>query len=200
MERPYLCTLTGTGTATDPWYPVGFQPGAAAAWRAIDARPNPSLGAGKFLVLCDTTPAHHTTLLATAGVTYLPFDDASGTPVAFGSPLSAVSAANRSALVTRLEAEHVPASDFIATDNKVAVFRRIVRRFLLRQRLGADDWSELLDSTVSAMNATKRQRINTALQGWGIDTSAIQGTDTIRTALRLVTSQLVDAVRSPELD
>lgn len=196
-DRFYLCPVIGSGASVaDAFRPACAPALAGLVWSMVDARPNPTLGAGNLFVRAAVTDAQHAAILATVGVVGLPFEDAGGGVIPLTGTLAQVSAANRSLLQTRLEAAHVPVSDFIATDRIVGVVLRMVRRFLLRQVLAADDWTEGLDTLVSAVAAAKRQRINAALTSLGIDTSGIQGSDTIRTALRIVTSQLVDTTRA----
>lgn len=194
MVRYYLTTLAvhaPSGYVCPPPVFVAVVPGPSGQrYRAVDLRPDPALLAGEWLVECDPTPAEHAAILATAGVTYLPFEDATGTTVT-ALTLGDVSPANRATLNTIADARHIPAGDFTLADSCRRVVRRFIRRALLRQVLGANDWTEVLTSLVSAMSAPKRNAINATLTALGFDTSVVNGSDTIRQAMRKLVSQRV---------
>lgn len=143
-----------------------------------------------WFVLADVTNAQHTTLIADARITYLPFQRADSSLVNRTDLWTEVSAANRTTIGNALEANHVPTQSVPAQATVGQVVRWIRRRFALRcDLLKLNDWTEGLDTLVSAMNATKRNAINSALQARGFDTSVINGTDTIRQAIRKLIAQ-----------
>lgn len=151
---------------------------------------------GTGLVIANVSVAEHTSILALPGVTYLPFETAGGALVPADGTMADVSAANRTLLTTRFEAQHIPTHDVGGSDTVRAVVIRAIRRMVLRQILGADDWTELLDSLVSAIPAQKRANINAKLTAAGYDTSGIQGSDTVREAIRKIAVQLVRLSRT----
>lgn len=193
--RFYICDVDGTGAFATP-----FKPRLASLisgnWAAFDARPDAAAAAGKILAYADVTPAQHTTIVADAGVTYVPFEDAGGNPKTLKDYVGDVSAANRTLISNRLEAQGVPTDDFSLANTIGAVVRRAIKRFALRQLLKSDDWTESLDSLVSAMDPQKRTRIANTLTAKGFDTSVIQGADTIRAAIRKIVGQNVAAIRN----
>jgi hypothetical protein len=172
--------------------PLGFCPAVslvARNWAIVDGRVNPVLAAGRCMVEADVTPAQHTSIIADARNTYLPFEDATGRVLLPGEPLSAISAANRTLIRSRMEAQHVPDDGIQGTDTVRSLVRRIARRFLLRQLLGADDLTEGLDTLISAIPALRRQAIRTNLLAGGVDFDTVVGTDTIRQAIRKLVQQ-----------
>jgi hypothetical protein len=183
-RRAYFTTV-----ATGPRRPTRIGDLALTAWSAAD-------GGAVMFVIADVTLAQHTTLLADAAVTYLPFEDAVGALVGFGGTLAEVSAANRTLIQTELEARHIPLDGLTGSHTVRDVAIRIIRRFLCRSFLGPDDWTEALDTLVSAIPAVKRQAIATKLQSAGYDTSTIQGSDTVREAIRKVVVQTVRLSRT----
>jgi hypothetical protein len=195
--RPYFADIIGSGASpADGYRPVIAD--IVSVWRGVDARQT-STGSGRMLAVADVTPAEHTTLIGTAGVTYIPFEDASTAPVDLVTgTVGDVSAANRTLISSRLEAQHIPTQDFTLATPLRIVLARIKRRFVLRQILGTDDWTEGLDTLVSAIAAPRRNAIANRLAARGIDTSAIQGADTIREAIRKVAQQDVAVLRTPE--
>lgn len=147
-------------------------------------------GAGAWLLIVDVTPAQHTTLIADPRVTYLPFERADSSLVHRTDLWTEVSAANRTAIGNALEANHIPTQAVPANATCGQVVRWIRRRFMLRNViLKLDDWTEGLDTLVSAIPLAKRQRMASALEARGIDTSVIRGADTIRQAIRKVLAQ-----------
>lgn len=152
---------------------------------------------GWALVVADTTPAQHTSLVAdTLNVTYLPFEDTLGALVPFSGTLADVSAANRTTLTTILEGKHVPLDGLTGSHTVRQVLIRVIRRLVCRQLLGANDWTEGLDTLVSAMSAVKRQAIRDTLESHGYDLAGVQGTDTIREAIRKVAGQAIRMSRT----
>ena len=192
--RFYFVTVTGTGTTADPFRPVARQ---GVQFAAADGRPDLTASAGEFAVVFDLTPAQHAALVGTGGVTYLPFEDAGGSLVGPSQPVSQVSGANRSTITTACDARHIPTHDVDGSDLVKKVWRRALVRLVLRQLLGPDDWTEGLDTLVSAIPVGKRQAITAKLTAAGFDTSDIQGSDTVREAIRKIASQLVRLSRTP---
>lgn len=157
-------------------------------WSAVDGRANPTLAAGKMLVRADVTQAQHNTLVADARITFLPFLRADGTDVPLSAPLSDVSLANRNTLTSIADSFNVPIQG-LGGGTVGQALRRFMRRFLIRQILRANDFTEGLDTLVSAIPLAKRQAIASALQARGFDTSVIVGSDTVREAIRKLLEQ-----------
>lgn len=193
MRRLYISGVVGDGLSKA----TAFRPALSsvvAFWVYSDGRVDPASSVGRVLVEVDVTPAQHTAIVALAAVTYLPFEGASG-PLDYNTAvIGDVTAANRTALRTRLEAWHVSTIDLSLQTPLREVVRRIRRRLILRQLLGADDYTEGLDTLVSALTATRRTRLRDRLLAIGFDVSDIQGTDTIREALRKLAQQDAAAV------
>lgn len=192
-RRAYFVTMTGTGTRTSGTVTDLIRP-ADLAGIDYDGYGLPASGVG--FVIADVTPTQHTTLLGTAGVTYLPFEDAGGTIIGPGGTFGDVSAANRTAIKTRMEAQLVPTQDFGLGDLIRRALKVAKRRFLLKQLLTSDDFSEGLDTLVSAIAAPKRSAIGAKLTARGFDTSVIVGTDTVREAVRKLLAQDVSVLRT----
>lgn len=186
MIRYYLCTTTGNAIS-------GFRPVGVAnnySWTITDGRVDPTAGVGKLLVRADVTPAQHTTLVGTVGVTYIPIEDLAGNPIDVGLTLGDIPATKRNNIKTILEAENIPTQGFQLSDNIDESMQKVAgRRFLMRQILGVDDWVEVLDSLVSAIAPARRQTIANKLQARGYDTSEIVGSDTVREAIRKLIAQ-----------
>lgn len=194
--RYYICTTSGTGTLADPFRPR-LRDLFAGKFAAVDARPNPAAATGKMLAWADVTPAQHATIAADPGVTYCPFEDGAGNVLGLDNTLAQIDATKRNQIAAFLESNHVPTDDLVGSDTIGALMRRAVRRFAgLRQLLNADDWTEGLDTLVSAMNAAKRTRIANRLTALGFDTSVISGTDTIRGAMKKLMAQAVKYTRT----
>jgi hypothetical protein len=191
--RLYFVTLTGTGTPSDAFRLVARQ---GSQFDGCDARPDQALQAGEFALLLDGTASDHTTMLGSAGVTYLPCEDAGGALVGPLGTIASISAANRTTIQTLCEGRHIPVAWVTGATLVKTLWRFIEVRAVLRQLLTTDDWTELLDSLVSAMNAQKRSNIAAKLQAAGFDTSGIQGSDTIRQAIFKIAVQAVRMSRT----
>lgn len=182
--RWYASKLNGTGTFADPFRSVLLDlVTVPSVFLVVDGRASMTTAAGFFLLGVDVTDAQHATLIASAAITYLPFEDASGAVVQYSQPISAVSPANQSTVQTLLEGQNIPCQGLLQTDLVRKLLWRAIRRFLLRQLLQADDFTQGLDTLVSAVSAAQRQNISATLTAWGFDTSVIVGADTIRQAL-----------------
>lgn len=191
--RLYFVTLTGTGTSADAFRLVGRQ---GSQFDLCDGRPDVALATGEMVVVFDVTPAQHASLVATGGVTYLPCEDTLGGLAGPNETIATISAANRATIQTLCEARHIPTGWLSGSDPVKRLWRFIAVRFLCRQVLGGDDWTELLDSLVSSIPAQKRSNINAKLTAAGYDTSVIQGSDTVREAIRKIGVQTVRLSRT----
>lgn len=163
----------------------------------IDARRDIMAATGVLFITADVTDAEHATLSGDARITVVPFETNAGVALPLTATIGDVPNAKRTAMRTRLDANHIPTSDLTNADLLRVVVRRIVRRLRLREKLQGDDWSEGLDTLVSAVPAAKRTRIADKLQSLGYDTSVIVGSDTVREALRKLVSQNVGDLTSP---
>lgn len=189
MIAAYVSTLSGDSaspvTAHRPAL-TGITPGVA--WGGCDGRAGTA--SGRMLVIADVTTAQHALLLADIRITYLPFAGVGDVPLELGTAtLGDMSAANRTLLRSRLAAWHVSTDELTLATPIREVLRRIRRRLLLRQVLGPDDYTEGLDTLVSALSPARRQAIRTRLDARGLDVSGVLGTDTIREALRKLAVQ-----------
>ena len=190
--RYYLCTVSGIGTINDPFRPRLADLLAGGNWSGIDGRADSTVAAGRMLAWADVDDATHATVNADPGITYCPFEDAAGNVLGLDDTLAQITAAKRTQIANFLEAQHIPTDDLTGTDTIRTLLKRVVKRWVgLRQLFGADDWTEGLDTLVSAVPAAKRNRINNRLTALGFDTSVIQGTDTIRQALKKLMAQAV---------
>lgn len=142
------------------------------------------------LVGAEITDAAHALAQADPRVRYIPLEASNGAVVAATQPVGDVSAANRTAIRTRLEAHHVPLHD-LALDSTVSkVLARIAWRLRVRAvELRDLDWWEGLDTTLSTIPAARRQAIADRLAEVGYDTSVLLATDTIREAMRKLSLQ-----------
>jgi hypothetical protein len=191
--RYYLASLVDGAPLDVRWAPATIAV-RLFNWSAVDGRVDDTVQAGRMLVTIDVTPAEHAQLVALAGVIYIPFEDAAGNPLTLDDPISALDPAKRAQIRATLESNHIDTDDLTLADPLREVVRRIIRRFRLRAVLRALDFTEGLDTLVSAIPAARRQNIVARLQQWGFDTSGIQLTDTIRAALRRLWVQRVSAM------
>lgn len=194
--RYYLCELVGDGTpGPGAWRPVIADALPGVAWTALDGRPAKGARAGWLLVSADTTDAQHGQILLETGVRYLPFETAEGAPLAPGDPISLIPPATRQTMRDRLEALGVPTQDFTLQTTMREVWLRARRRFLLRHRLGALDFTEGLDTLIRDIPSTRRANISARLTEAGFDTSVLANNITIREGLRRLVVQEVDVFR-----
>lgn len=191
-ERFYLADNIGTGTIGDPWRPavadvVGLVWRTLAELRAIDA------SGGRIAVWCpDISDADHAALAADSRVTVVPFENAQDEALNVRTAtIGDVPAAKRTQIATRLDAAGIPTADLTLSDRLLKVLARVVRRSLLRRILGTDDFTEGLDTLVSAIAAGRRATIAGILAARGFDTSVIIGTDTVRQALQKLLAQQI---------
>lgn len=192
--RAYLSGFVGNGLSpATAFRPALFDLAPGTVKDFCDGRSNRQGTAGVALVVADVSSAQHALLIADARITYLPFERSDGSVVPPDGTIGEVSQGNRTTLRGIADTHHIPIQGIGLGDTVREALRLFKRRFILRYLLGVDDWTELLDSLVSSIAAAKRQRIATRLQSLGFDTSAIQGSDTVREALRKLASQ--DAVR-----
>lgn len=150
-----------------------------------DGRVNPAAIGGKCFIVADVSPAQHAAASADARVTYLPFQDAGGNPLGPRATLNQISAPNRATLRTIAEAQHIPIDDLGANHTVLDAWRRFAWRFAMRGLLGALlDWTEGLDSAVSAIAAARRQELAARLRAFGFEPNVIDvPNDTVRQAL-----------------
>lgn len=191
--RLYFVTISGTGTAADAFRPVAR---LGVQRDACDARANPGTASGEMALVLNTDATEHASMLATVGVTYPPFEDALGVALLPGQATGDVSAANRTTITTQFDARHIPIQDLVGSDPIRKAWRRAFVRFLCRQLLGPDDWTEGFDTLVSAIPVAKRTAIRDKLTAAGYDMSTIAGSDTIREAIRKVCAQQIRMSRT----
>jgi hypothetical protein len=190
-ERFYLADVIGSGTLADPWRPAVDTIVAGVVWRTLAELRAVDASGGRIAVWCpDVSDANHATLAADVRVTVVPFENAQGDALSIATAtIGDVPAAKRAAIATRLDVAHVPTDDLALADPLRKVLARVVRRSILRRILGADDFSEGLDTLVSAVAGPRRNTVAAILAAKGFDTSVIIGSDTIRQALRKLMAQ-----------
>lgn len=127
-----------------------------------------------FLVGADVTNAQHTALGANADVSAAPAN------------LASTVGANLATLQATLTGFKIPNSWITSGMTWATVLRWVFRICYLMQRFqrfGKFFDTLNLDSTVSQLSQTKRDRLNQAAQSIGLDTSGITGAMTIQQAL-----------------
>lgn len=186
--RCYLADVIGTGTLADMWRPATQDIAPGAGWHHCDFRPGD--GAGRMLAYRDVTDAEHATLAADPRVTVIPLEDAGGAALNLQTAtIGDIPAAKRATLSNRLDAASIPTADFTLTTPLRVAIRRIIRRGLLRQVLGGNDFTEALNTTISSIPLNKRNAISEALTARGFNMSVVQGSDTVRQALQKILAQ-----------
>lgn len=195
MQRFYLSEIIGAGTTDSPFRPAlrdvleAF--GGLVRWGADDFRTDQTVLAGSMICWADVIDAQHTAMIADSRITYVPFENAAGIALSVGDTIGDVPATLRSAIQSRLEAQHVPTDDLTLSTPLRQVVARVIRRIRIRRALNGDDFVEGLDTLVSAMSVARRNAINTKLSTKGFDTSVILGTDTVRAAIRKLAVQAI---------
>lgn len=163
---------------------------------AVDGRSNSTALTGIMLVSADVTDAQHAILAADPRVRAIPIEDAAGNALSADDPISAIPSAKRTAIRDRLEAAHIPLHDITNLQMPIrhALLWRIARRFKLRNAWLRDlDYTELLDTTVGQIPASRRNNIRTRLEAAGYSIAGVQNSTTIREVLRILLTQSVPA-------
>jgi hypothetical protein len=144
------------------------------AWRAIDYGKEPWM-----LVAADVTTPQHNAIAANVDVTAVPAN------------LDGTVGAQLATVQNKLELANLPAHWVTSGMTWRTVLKWTIRLLLLQQRFSGLDHAAArlfsggitLDSTVGDLPVVVRQRLNAAAQRWGLDTSAITLSTTIRSAL-----------------
>lgn len=137
-----------------------------------------------YLVAADVTNVQHSAINANADVTSIPLD----IDQQIGGALAAVQSA--------LEALRIPSGWVTATMTYrfvLSIVRRIfqfLQRFSGISRKSIFDSGITLDSTIGQLTVNQRQALQNAADNFGLDTSTITGTTTIRQALKIVADQM----------
>lgn len=190
MIRYYLSTVLGDGSINNPFRPLIdtiLVPNVQWQWQ--DARANQQSSTGSMLAWGDVTNAQHATLVGTGGITYVPFEDSQGNVLATSAAIGELDATKRSQIQTWLESHHVPMQGLSLQDRIYVVVNRALVRFRLRQYLGGNDYTEVLNNQVSSIPAAKRNAIRDTLESLGFDMSGLTGSMTIRQALLALMTQ-----------
>jgi len=190
MKRWYLCEIIGDGSDEDSFRPASADVAPGANWGAVDGRADATIGGGWMVVRVDVDAAQHAALGADARIQYIPLEEnGTGRVLDLDDRITLIRGSVRSQIAAELEARHIPTDDFDATTTVRQLLRRVMRRALLRQLLGGDDYIGLLDSTVGDIAAAKRQRVATRLESLGYDLTGITLATTVRAALRMLAAQ-----------
>jgi hypothetical protein len=179
--RYYLIPKTGDGSREDPFRPAyvltDLPPGT---WGALDFGAEPVM-----LVAADVTAGQHTTLAAHADLTAVP-----------ANIDSAIGAAALSTVVNKLEAFNIPATWITAATTYRQVLKRTAQTTRILNRLREATAGRLfgtgitLDTPFNQLSAGARTALLNAANTLGLDTSGVQGTDTLRAILVALAPQL----------
>lgn len=137
-----------------------------------------------FLAAADVTDPQHTAIVANADVS------------AFPQNLDAQVGANLAATQAALETRNMPGSWVQSTHTFRNVLRGVATLCRVAQRYDALFVSRIfqagltLDTTVSQLTQTQRDRLQTAATVLGVDYSSVTGATTLRQVLRVVAQQL----------
>lgn len=156
----------------------------AGAWQSIDCDDNLAL------VAADVTGTEHTAIMVNSDVTAVP----ANLENTVGGALATVQA--------KLEAANLPAQWVTSGMTWRTVLKWTIRLLLIRQRFKglAPAAAKLfsggitLNSTVGDLPAAVRQRLNSAAQSLGLDTSGITLSTTIRVALITLGQQMTTTI------
>jgi hypothetical protein len=181
--RYYVVPRSGTGQFPTPYEPKYFN-------QFADPSALPFVGTmdygleNVFLVAADLTPAQHTAVTANADVLAVP------------SPIDAnVSALALPTVQAKLEAGNIPADWVTTAMTYQQVLSRVLRLVTLMQRFNGlfgrlFAGGATLDTRINQLPVNARNALVSAAQSLGADTSTIQGTTLLRTALVIVADQL----------
>lgn len=183
--RFYLVPKIGSGTALDPFrakYVTDFIPPVR----------NSGLDYGifepTFFVGADVTAGQHAGVIANSDVTAIPLN------------LDSQIGANLAAVQAALEGLKIPAHWVTAADTYRHVIAITLKIFRYVQRFTAQQvhnfWGQgyTLDTTFSALTQAQRNALQAAADSFGIDTSSITGSSTIRQGLVIIAQQLPASV------
>lgn len=176
--RWYLVPKIGTGVQGDAFRPK-YIAGAIAEWRAIDYGNDLA-----FLVEADVTNSQHNTINGNADVLSLP----TNLDTTIGASLATVRA--------KCEALGIPAGWMTSAMTIRQALRWVGRLFLLNQRLQGRSNLRLLpagvmlDTIISDLPTALRNGLIDAAQSWGVDTTGVTGSMTLRQALRQVADNM----------
>lgn len=199
MRRFYLAALKGSGTEDDGFRPA-FEGMPLQGWGADDGRTDVMQQAGWMVCWVDASDDQHAAIDAVPGVITIPFKDTAGFYLTPDDLIGSVDPAQRTAIRTYLEDHHIPTDDLTLTDPIRKVIARVVRRIRIRRALqdldfetgvlrSSLDFTEMLDTLISAIPQARRQAIVARLQGWGYATSGLTLTMTVRQGLQYLASQ-----------
>lgn len=193
--RFYFSTFAGAGTEDDPFRPVAR---SVAALDALDGREYPEIEDGWCLCWGEPSQSEHDALLVTAGVTYLPFEQANGTALGLDDPLSLATASNLEWVKDEMEARHVPTDGITTALTLRAAMRMVFRRIRLREVLFYIDFGRnAFTQTIADIPLIPRKALTRRLQNYGFDLSGIDGTTTIRAAINELLQQDVPVLNTP---
>lgn len=178
--RFYIIPEIGTGLDGDDRRPKYVGPEATPH---IDWNGMQYANEAIYLVRANVSAAEHTSISGQADVLSAPenLQDTVGGALAN--------------LQSKLEAVNIPANWVTSGMTYATVIRWIAKLFWVLCRFqgmhfGTFFESEDLDTLVSAIPAQKRSNLNLAAQSLGLNTGDIQGTDTLRVALKKLTDQV----------
>ncbi len=185
--RYYFSSVIGDGSEDNPFTPIIEK--HTSNWRAVDGRSNPKSATGVMLVECDPTGAEHSAILADPGCVHLPFEDAEGKPLPLTARLDKVQPVKLSAVKARLEENHVPTLGLSGNNLVADALRTVIQRFMIRQVLGVDDFTEGLELAVGGISSSKLHCINKRLGEMGFDLSGVTPGNSVRATLQSLIAQ-----------
>lgn len=182
--RFYLVPKIGAGTGADPYRPKYFQStptvrDIAGGFLSMDYGLEPV-----YLVRAEVTAGEHTAIAGQSDV------------IAAPTNLDATIGAALATVQTALETKGIPAGWITAGLTFRTVLRAVAQLVTFAQRLhGTGNVRVLppgitLDSTIGDLTVTQRQKFLAAAVTFGLDTSPVVLSTTIRAALKLLLDQL----------
>lgn len=186
--RFYMVPKIGTGIvgAFDPFRPKYI------ADLGVNYRALPYGSENAFLVAADVTDPQHTSIAGNPDVSSFPQN------------LDAQVGANLATVQAELESWNLPGSWVSAQNTYRQILRQLANVLLFAQRfnglfIGRIFTSGItLDTTVSQLTQTQRDRLKAAGNALGLDYSAVTGATTIRQLLRGLAQQMPSVVVASE--
>ena len=172
----------GAGTKADPRRPK-YIPALGLSWTAMD------YGAAPFFVVrADLSAAQETTLGLNADAFTVPALDVT------------LNAAQVTALQTRLEAVGIPAGWITTARTWRQVLRAIAAMCQLAQAANVSIAQANLDQTMSQIAVGTRNALQQAAIGMGFGIAEIQGSTTVRAALKILADQWTKRMKIGDID
>jgi hypothetical protein len=176
--RFYVVPKIGTGTDVDRFRPK-YVSAFPVKWAAVDYGMEAT-----FLVGADVDATQHTSISSNADVITIPAN------------LDSTIGANLTTVQNALDSLKIP-SDWVTSGMTYrTVIALVIKLFKILQRLHGRWLTTIFESgitlstTFSQLTQAQRDRLQDVATSFGIDTSGVTGTTTIRQALKLLAQQL----------